>query len=65
MSEEAIKNRVAIESVRVALNTGQITYEQARKKAKPVIDSINEKSKELAKKYGVRPQLVSFEGLMR
>jgi len=65
MSEEAIKNREIINNIRVALCTGKISYDQAREYAKPIIEKINAKSVEIAKKYNTKPQLVSFEALMR
>ena len=65
MNEQAIENRKKINHIKNALDLGWITYGQAQEMAKPTIDSINEKSKEIAKKYGVKPQLVTFSMLMR
>lgn len=65
MNEQALKNRKIINHARNALALGWMTYDEAREYTKPTIDLINEEAKKIAKKYGVRPQLVSFEGLMR
>lgn len=65
MNKQAIENRIKINEIKNMLDLGCISYDNAKSLAKPIIDSINGKSKELAKKYGVKPRLVSFEGLMR
>ena len=44
---------------------GAINYDQAKKMAKPHIDVINEKSREIAKKHGVKPRLVGFHNFVR
>lgn len=65
MSEEAKQNRKRINDIRLRLSLGQISYLEARIEARPIIESINLKSKELAKKYKTRPKLVTFTELMR
>jgi polyhydroxyalkanoate synthesis regulator phasin len=42
------------------LKTGAINFDKAKEMAQPHIDAINKKSKEIAKKYGVKPHLVGF-----
>jgi len=44
---------------------GAIDFDKARKMAKPHIDAINEKSREIAKKHGVKPRLVGFHNFVR
>jgi len=44
---------------------GAIDYDKAKKMAQPHIDAINDKSKEIAKKYGVKPKLVAFHNFVR
>lgn len=63
--EKAIANRTALYGIRDRLNLGEITYEQAKEEAKPIIAEINKKAIELGKKYGIKPQLVSFQSIMR
>lgn len=65
MNDQAIINRESIARIRSALNMGQITFDEARKMAEPIVASINERSREIAKKYGAKPQLVDFHSLMR
>lgn len=65
MTNEAKQNREKIEAIRGQLSHGFITYEQAKKQAEPIIASINDKAKELARKYNQRPRLVTFNEIMR
>jgi hypothetical protein len=44
---------------------GAIDYDRAKKMAQPHIDAINEKSREIAKKHGVKPRLVGFHNFVR
>jgi hypothetical protein len=44
---------------------GAIDYDTAKKMAQPHIDAINEKSREIAKKHGVRPRYVRFHNFTR
>jgi hypothetical protein len=43
----------------------EITYDEAKKEAQPIIDAINAKNKEIAKKYNKRPSKLSFAAIMR
>lgn len=65
MQETAIDNREKIATIRRKMVNGDISYEQAKLDAEPVIKSINEKSAEIAKKYGKKPSKVSFAAIMR
>lgn len=47
------------------LKTGAIDFDKAKKMAKKHIDAINEKSREIAKKHGVKPRLVGFHNFTR
>jgi Asp-tRNA(Asn)/Glu-tRNA(Gln) amidotransferase B subunit len=68
---QAIKNRAEIAEIQRKYKTGEITREQAKQLAEPVISRINEatiiKTKELNKKYDMnrKPALVDFINLMR
>jgi polyhydroxyalkanoate synthesis regulator phasin len=44
---------------------GAISFDEAKKMAQPHIDAINEKSKEIARKHGVKPRLVRFHNFIR
>lgn len=48
----AIDNRTAIADIRKRYATGEISREEAKQLAQPVLDSINLKQAEIAKKYG-------------
>lgn len=63
--DEAIDNRTKIEEIKKAYNLGLITREEAKEKAQPIIDRINAKGKEIAKKYNKRFSPISFIELMR
>ena len=69
--DQAVKNRADIAEIQRKYKTGEITREQAKVLAEPVIKLINEttitKTKELNKKYGMnrKPALVDFINLMR
>lgn len=54
-----------IRVIKSKLMTGEITYNEARREAKPIIDRMNQKGSEIAKKYKQRFRPVSFTGLMR
>jgi len=47
------------------LKIGAIDYDKAKEMAQPHIDAINEKSKEIAKKHGMKPHFVSFRNFIR
>ena len=61
----AEKNQIEMQKIRVAYNTGQMTREEAKALAEPIIERINAKAKELSKKYKVRYSPVTFTSLMR
>lgn len=65
MTDKARSNREAINNLILGLNLGQITYAEAKEKAKPILDEINAKSKEIAKKYGRSHRNLTFEEIMR
>lgn len=65
MTNEAKQNREKIEAIKAQLSLGQISYAEAKEQAAPIVNAINLKAKELAKKYGMRPHLVDFAALMR
>ena len=47
------------------LKIGAISYGKAKELAQLHINAINEKSREIAKKHGVKPRLVSFHNFVR
>lgn len=66
MKEQALQNRERLYEIRRKMLSGEISYEQAKEQASPVIKAINEKAAEIAKKYGKRSvPRVSFAAIMR
>ena len=65
MTTTAADNREKLYGIRAKLVSGRITYDEAKAEAAPVIEAINLKAKEIAKKHGKRPQTVSFGAIMR
>ena len=47
------------------LKIGAVDYDKAKKMAQPHIDAINTKSREIAKKHGVKPRFVGFHNFVR
>ena len=59
MENMATKNIVAIEAIKKCLANGFITYEEASILAEPIIERMNEKAKEIAKKH--RKTFIPFQ----
>lgn len=60
---KALKDKAYI--AKFKLIHGEITYNEALEMVKPYIDAVNDKSKEIAKKYGMKPKLVNAKGYLR
>lgn len=65
MEQKAIENRQAIEDIRHRMNAGVLSYEDAQKEAKPIIDAMNERMAEISKEHGFKHKPLSFKYLMR
>lgn len=69
--EQAAQNRADIAEVQRRYIKGEITRDEAKELAQPILDRINEatklKTKELNKKYGMhqRPVVLDFINAMR
>ena len=46
------------------LKIGAIDYNRAKEMAQPHIDAINDKSREIAKKFRIKPKLVGFHNFI-
>lgn len=57
--------RLAIAAIRNDLNNGYLSYDEAKEKASYFINIMNNKAKEVAKKFGKKPIKFSFSSLMR
>ena len=56
---------ISLKNIKLWLCQGAITYEAAKKMAKPHIKTFNEKSVEIAKKHGVKSRKINFADFMR
>lgn len=65
MKDNAINNREKLNQIKYDMACGVISYDEAIERAAPVVEAINNKACELAKKYGMRPQLVNARALLR
>lgn len=61
----ALEHKQEMDNIKMWLHTGAISYDRAREMAKPHLDAMNEKAKEIAKRLGVRPRLINFSSFMR
>jgi hypothetical protein len=65
LSKNAIANRTAIADIRRRMMMGELTPEQAKAEAAPIVARINASGAEIAKKYGRKFKPFSFAYLMR
>lgn len=65
MDNQAAENRAEIARIKNDLAFGKITYAEAQEQAAPTLKRINEKAKELAKKYNRRHRDITFAEIMR
>jgi polyhydroxyalkanoate synthesis regulator phasin len=63
--EKAVDNQAKIQDIRKRMLSGEITYDEAKAEADPIIDEIYERAKVIAKKYNQRATRLSFAALMR
>lgn len=63
MTKEELKNQA--EYYRFLYRINQCDREVAKEMIQPYLDLVNEKSKEIAKKYNQRPKLVQFVSYVR
>lgn len=61
----AMEHKQEMDNIKMWLHTGAISYEQAERMAEPHLKAMNEKSAELAKKYGVRARKITFSAFIR
>lgn len=52
VTQEAIENREAIRRIKLLYDQGKISREDAKAISTPIIQRINERQKEIAKKWG-------------
>lgn len=65
MTQEVFELREKALAARILYNRGIITREEAKEDIDPYINLVNKKAKEIAKKYNMKPKLVSFSVFVR
>ena len=65
MKYESQENLAIAKGLASAARFGQISYEEAKKKAQPYLDKVNAKGSEIAKKFGKRFTPIQFSKLVR
>lgn len=65
MTDETIKLRQDAMQAKADYMLGRINQAEAKKRVEPYIQAVNEKAKQLAKKYNQRPKLVSTASFLR
>ena len=61
----SLEHKQEMDNIKMWLHTGAISYNRAAEMAKPHLDAMNEKAKEIAKRCGVKPKIISFSAYMR
>lgn len=62
---EAEKNLEAVADIKRRLGGGELTLDEAKAELKPIVDRINAKNREIARKYNARARLVSVSSILR
>lgn len=57
--------RFQLETLKMRMLSGSLTYEQAKEEAQPIIDEMNKKAQEIARRYHRRHKKFTFSQLMR
>ena len=65
MNEEMMGHTEEMRTIRLWLHTGAITYEHAQKLAKPHLEAMNARNREIAKKCGAKYRAINFNAFMR
>lgn len=63
--EQAKQNREDIQEIKMSLALGYISYDEAKEEARPILDRINDRGREIAKKYGKKYYPITFTEIMR
>lgn len=51
--------------IKMMMESGALSYNEAKIMAEPHLDAINDINRETAKKYGMRPKKITFSQVMR
>lgn len=62
---KAVENQEKVAEIKRKYAYGKITREEAFAEIDPIVKEINEKAKEIAKKYKTKPRLVNAISMLR
>lgn len=62
---QAVANRQAIAKIKRRYDTGEISREEAKRLAQPILDRINAKTHEIAARQGRKSYKLDFVSVMR
>lgn len=65
ISDKAISNRIAIAEIKRRYYSNEITREEAKLLAEPILDRVNLRAKEIAKKHDKKHYKITFSSVMR
>lgn len=54
-----------LNEIKYKLHIGIISYDEAKKRAKPLLKIMNDKAVEISKKYNIKPKKITFSSFMR
>jgi len=63
--ENQMEHTNELRNIQMWMGMGAITCERAKELARPHIDALNEKAREIAKRHGIKPRLITFWEFMR
>jgi ribosomal protein S11 len=62
---ETMKHTEKMQNIKMWMRTGAITYDKAKEMSAPHLEAMNQKAQEIAKKYGIKPRVITFAAFMR
>lgn len=65
MTTETKELKMQADEYKALYKMGKITRNEAAEYIMPYINAFNEKSKEIAKKYNMKPKTINFAGYLR
>lgn len=63
--QTATDNRAAVDDIKRRLHDREIDYDAALIEIAPIVESINEKGREIAKRHNRRPKLLTAREILR
>lgn len=65
MTNIAKEHLAEARSIHLAMSMGAITYNEAKRLTKPLLEKVNLVAMTIAKKYGIKPAKITFQDLGR